>query len=970
MIPSFQSFPELPSSTPASKTDDSHKRRKRDKKREKSPKPQTRVDSEHSRPPETFISDRRGDTQNIHYGKLDSRDVPKYHSGRIVLGLSDSFKVTRTGFGIEVGARGQRQMPSLSDASSRALLSRHPTRSFIATSSSKYEEYDGFLKLPSRSSKQDYRDIEKAANSDTEDSVSSAAEESSDEETFTSHEMKVINQRLATDPSIENWLLLLSHTLAHNVPPDSKNSTKARAEISLSILSRALVATGKSPQILSKYLEAGEDIWSEDKLRSEWEDALRNANDLGIWMSWIDWRWRACKNGISEFIHDVERASTALGQDQVSQTMVLWRLAVALKSAGYFERATALFQAQAEIAFHLPSSLAEQPWTQVLDALEEYWESEVPRFGEHDSMGWATWLSSGRPVTIPPPLPRPEPVIDLDPYRNFAFTESAIDKVSILGRRSTDAETDLDPYSLILFSDLRGALFPMRTSEAKNLFRYAWISLLGLNMPSFPYIGDKLYDKWALSSFVRPASLNRLFPVSQQQTRITSDAAAGTIIGRQRDYANGLECPIVSWGWDAFQPLDVPSASGKSTVLWKSADLVDVNTGFIANLFQQLRMPDDHIWDSYALAFTCAGSIKTAIKMSRGFLSTAPDSIHHWAMHGRLEQLRNRPAEARKVYETVLLTGSPRLETAPLWYDWAEMEWLEGQSDATTRVLLLSVGIEGTGGVPVLRAKRSLDDNIKRTEGSLVEAWIKLRAMLEMSTSGPELAIQVFANNRSSESLVLAKLLLLYRYGMVLRRPMRPGLFRDSVESAVQQFPGNSILLGLFLESQRGQVMWGKVRNRLVHEEKNVVQRLQDVWIAGWDGRWEMQVERTRSGLSAAIDGERARHSLTMWRMVLEFEIRIGNLKRAKQLFFQAVGECPLVKDLYLLAFGALRAVFNGHELNEIADTMVERHVRLRRGLDEFIDGWQDEVRHNEDSDSEADEMLVDAQDFRARLPF
>lgn len=33
-----------------------------------------------------------------------------------------------------------------------------------------------------------------------------------------------------------------------------------------------------------------------------------------------------------------------------------------------------------------------------------------------------------------------------------------------------------------------------------------------------------------------------------------------------------------------------------------------------------------------------------------------------------------------------------------------------------------------------------------------------------------------------------------------------------------------------------------------------------------------------------------------LWRIYLEFEIRCGELKRAKVLLYRAVGACPLVK--------------------------------------------------------------------------
>ncbi|KAJ7071152.1 NRDE-2, necessary for RNA interference-domain-containing protein, partial [Mycena amicta] len=940
------------------------KRRKRDKKRDdKSTQSQTAVENAPSRPVDHF-SDRRGDPLNIQYGRLNTRDVPRYYSGRLVLGLPH-FQAVRTGNGIEVGLRGRRQMPSLTDASSRTLLLRNPTRSLVhTTNTTKYEEHDGFLRLPSRSVKQTYREIENTANSDS-DSALSDADESTEEEPLTSHEMRVVNERVAADPSVANWLSLLSHTLSTTNTTTSRNSTRARSEISISVLSRALTATNNSPVLRLKYLEAGEEVWPENKLRSEWEEALKDQKDLNVWISWIDWRWRTCKNGISSLVTDAERALSALHEDEIARIMIFWRLGC------YGERATAMFQAQAELAFHLPPNLVGRSFSQLLDALEEYWESETGRVGELGSTGWAAWLASDRIPTFPPARHQSSPPDDLDPYRKFAFSENMADRTFFIPRRSTDAETETDPYTLILFSDIKSILFPLTSANAKNIFRYTWLSLLGLNIPGFPsaYLSPSVthsYERWCLECLVRPAFLDQLFPSNESRSRITTDAFAGTTIGRQRDYVSGLSCPVASWAWNVVHPLAVPSAEGRSKGLWSTADLTDIDVDFVANVFQQLRMTGDSTWDSFALTWACASSIKSAIKLSRGFLSTASESLAHWAAHGRLEQLRGRPADARKVYETVLLSGSRAEEAAQLWYDWAELEWLEGGVDTCRKVILRSVGVEGSGGVALLRAKRILDDAINTTEGPTLEAWIKLRAMLELLAGG------VFEGRRGSdgESLKVGELLMLYRYSMVLRNPMRPGLLRERVETAIQLYPDNSVLLGLFLESQRGQGMWGKVRSRLGGEDKSVLQRIQDVWIAGWEkGRWEAEMERTRSGLAAAVDNERTRHSLIIWRQVLEFEIRVGDLRRAKQLFFRAIGECPLAKELYLLAFGPLRSVFSGHELSGIADTMVERQVRLRQGLEEFVDGWEED-KATDDGLDDGDEMLVDAEAYRARLPF
>ncbi|KAJ7783652.1 NRDE-2, necessary for RNA interference-domain-containing protein [Mycena maculata] len=1020
-FPSFSSFPELPTnSAPALKQKE---RRRRDKAKPiqndpdvqppKERKERRTTDEQADSTSRLFYSDRKGDPLNIQYGGLHSREVPKYHSGRHILGLPPSFSVLyRTSHGVEVGLPGKRKMPSLTDTSSRALLSRNPTRSLVnaTASSSKYEEHDGFLRLPSRSAnEQAYRAIDKSnGNSDSEsDSGQSDAGDSSEEETPNSHQvtLRTINEKLAVDSrSISNWLSLLSHTLLA-IPTTSKNATRARSEISISILSRALEAAGNSSILRIRYLQAGEEIWHDSKLRAEWEDALKKVTSgpaapsggVEIWMEWFEWRIRKSNKGISAVVEDAKRALAALYHDEVAQVRIFWRLAVAFQNTGFGERATAMFQAQAELVFQIPQALYGLPLARRLDSLEEFWESECPRIGEAGATGWDTWFSSGRPSMPPASPPKPPPIEDLDPYRKFGFSESLADRALFLPRRSTDIEADSDPYSIILFSDIRDVLLNLDSADAKDLFRHAWLMVLGLNLPGFkvgPRLGElepdtsmDLDDRWCHTYLLRPAYLDAVFPSNKGTvSRIMSDAVTGVIVGREREYASGLGGPISSWGWGVIRSLEVPSSDGRTRALWSKEDLKGVNGPFVRNVFSQLRLGNGDLdWDLFSLAFEATTSVKSALKLSRGFLSTAPDSLLHWAAHARLEQLRGRPDDARKVYETVLSSHVARPETGRLWCDWAEMEWLARQPDAALKVVLRSAGVDGSGGVMLLRAKRSLDDNANGVQHwPEREPWVKLRALLELLTNNAPATLHIFDGHLSAqkvgstnhERLTVEQLLMLYRHGAVLKNPTPPALLRERVEESLKLYPSNSVLLGLFLEGERGQGVWGKVRAMLGESagglDKDVLRRIQEVWIAGWDkGRWEAEVERTRSGLAAAVESERTRRSVIIWRIFIEFEIRVGQLNRAKKLLFRAIGECPLVKELYLVAFGPLRAVFSAQELNGFADTMAERELRLRQGLDEFLEGWEEKEGSEsaEDVDS-GDEIEVSAKEYRLRLPY
>ena len=68
--------------------------------------------------------------------------------------------------------------------------------------------------------------------------------------------------------------------------------------------------------------------------------------------------------------------------------------------------------------------------------------------------------------------------------------------------------------------------------------------------------------------------------------------------------------------------------------------------------------------------------------------------------------------------------------------------------------------------------------------------------------------------NAARESMTMVGLAMLYRYGVVLKNPMPPMILRERASIALGAFPGNSIILGIFLEDEKGQGVWGKVRGQ------------------------------------------------------------------------------------------------------------------------------------------------------------
>lgn len=71
--------------------------------------------------------------------------------------------------------------------------------------------------------------------------------------------------------------------------------------------------------------------------------------------------------------------------------------------------------------------------------------------------------------------------------------------------------------------------------------------------------------------------------------------------------------------------------------------------------------------------------------------------------------------------------------------------------------------------------------------------------------------------------------------------------------------------------------------------------------------------------------------------------------------------------ELYLLAFGPLRSVFQVHELNALAETMAERGIRFRQGLEDVMTVEASQRPEDDESD---DEMEHNARELKRLMPY
>jgi hypothetical protein len=73
-----------------------------------------------------------------------------------------------------------------------------------------------------------------------------------------------------------------------------------------------------------------------------------------------------------------------------------------------------------------------------------------------------------------------------------------------------------------------------------------------------------------------------------------------------------------------------------------------------------------------------------------------------------------------------------------------------------------------------------------------------------------------------------------------------------------------------------------------------------------------------------------------------------------------------------MLAFGPLRSAFSSRELDGFVDIMAERGIRMRKGIDEYLEGrGGDEIGSDtEGLEGSEDEIEHEARERRMLMPY
>ncbi|KAK4456604.1 NRDE-2, necessary for RNA interference-domain-containing protein [Cladorrhinum samala] len=991
--------------------------------------------SGHAKPNSTAISanslftiDTKGDPLIIRYGGNERSKIPPYHRfGRgKILGSTGHLKIHRE------GARDTFSLTFSRDALGSAFrdrtlarYSRSKARRIKPSSSSlaqpAFHEEEFISLSPSKKRK---RGDESAASSDDEtpdyrsiygkakpQSFSSSSESESDLENDNSEETKqelsttksrsiTLTRHLRAQPAdVSSWLDLISLQDAlfaenHGHRPRTADEHRALAELKLSLYQEALSHCpnpGKQKEtLLEGMMSLGvTKVWDDKTAAKKWHQLIQSDRlDFNLWKAKLNWemgRVGTCTfEGIKTTL--VEKIKSLLdtlwnsnqGQEETCTQIiyVFLRLTRLLHDTGYSELAVAAWQAVLEGTFRRP--LGDENPAALSASFADFWESEVPRFGEEGAQGWRHFVEAIDMGDIPETRTDKacEEVVWGDKCRAWAKMEQQRSEAARMPARTLDEVADDDPFRVVMFKDIEEFLvwFPQSVLFA---------------------VKEKLLDAFLV--FCR-------LPTAQLSGEVGKEFCNDPFLsGRTQAFRPeivredpGLEIEVEKkppefgqqGGNMAISPDVLFSGSSWFRYLDKWSDVnrpddTQVDLSWILGTLRQLvRGCEVEQLAEYYLAIEWRNNPLGIRKVAKALLKHYTSNLRLYNAYALMEFANGNIEPSYKVLESATNLQSPESANASqlLYNTWAWLHLQSSQRDLALVRLLSSVDksiITPSSISPTLILKArthfsstrdfsaSLGDHQTSTlyaESLLILDYLSGSSPCSEPTSPSQGNIEAALSTVSSfsqppsESLLQATAHLLYLYA--LSGPHRPSFIRTQLRSFLSVYPSNIMFLSLLEwstssvpllcaltgdplrsvpldtpRSRRFQIMH-ELRAGTVHSVKLAFESALlesdagscrcdvEVW-RGYVRFAAAQISiRKAAGGKKEKEKERQRH-------------KEKGRAEASEVFYRALAACPWAKEIYLEGFRDELGL-GQDEMRAVVGTMAAKGLRV---FQELLDG-------------------------------
>ena len=640
--------------------------------------------------------------------------------------------------------------------------------------------------------------------------------------------------------------------------------------------------------------------------------------------------------------------------------------------------------------------------TTMLSSFEDFWDSEVPRIGEEGAAGWARFDAEQAepPQSIVDAKGFHGSNGELS--TSWAFLERQKSLGSRRPARTIDDVDENDPYRIILFSDVRDVLELLPTSSLNHPILIAgWFAFCHLP-PWTSDDSAPISRKWYRDQFSHtetPAqcsqsegfmALNCPYVVagnegiSNTHEQSGPEIAGGTFEVSTIDHELSTESLFSSKGkwFSTFGTMIREYADDCGPV-----DVTLLRKTLLTLVETDIR--NDSLAE-YFLALELRLSPDTVRKTAKNLLRRRPESLRLYNAYASIEYQMGNGHRAQDVVVSAINTSQilPESSQADAIYLWRTWTWelLSSEKPKESLECLLSypghhlatdhsAHEQDTPRDPsvrpavLLRAQQALAAlrdhflTLARPIHSFMTCDLLILLTYLYHSASLSSALTVFEANlltletRFSSTSPAQELLhqsfarLLYHHAT--HAPLfKPATIRERLATSIALYPHNTILLSVYA--------WNEARFRIDDRVRTVIK---DVVLGSTIGNrgkedrgsviphfFSLHTELNRSVVAGsntntirntferAVSDPAGAHCVGLWKSYILFEIKRGESRRARTVWWRGVQACPWAQNLWMMGFWELKNEMSDEELKGLYELMVEKELRVHVDLIELLE--------------------------------
>ncbi|CAH8284569.1 unnamed protein product [Eruca vesicaria subsp. sativa] len=507
--------------------------------------------------------------------------------------------------------------------------------------------------------------------------------------------------------------------------------------------------------------------------------------------------------------------------------------------------------------------------------------------------------------------------------------------------------------SLVLYEDINGYLFSLRSKEARLSLVYQFVDFFGAHISPWTSSNSLWWTEKLNSLETLPDSmLENLRNVHESLSKSdgANDFSLGSLLGGSNDISMRTEM----------------------MKFLRNAILLCLNVFPRNYILEEAVLVAEELFVTNMK--TCEVATTPCQALAKRLLKSDRQDLLLCGVYAQREAASGNMKHARRIFDMALtsICGLPKelQDNAPLLYLWyAESEianssgsGLETESSSRALHILCYLG-SGLAYVPyssqpssmqILRARQGFREKLKTIQSiwshgvtdDQSAALVCSAALFEELTNDLSGAVEILEHmfssvlpgrrsqshqlenlfnyyvrmlQRHQDDLTLSKLWKPISQGMQLY-PLSPELYRAMIDICNHR-----------MTSHRLRMMFDDYSRK----NPSVV-----VWL------FALSYELSRGGSLHRIRGlfERAlaqdtlNNSVILWRCYIAYEIDIAhNPSAARRVYFRAINACPWSKKLWLDGFGKLSSVLTAKEMSDLQEVMRDKELNIRTDIYEIL---------------------------------